>query len=267
MQEGYRATLERALAKTEEHANTSLKAAQAVLAALRRFRNAAKTGNLKDLHASVEAAEKAEAVLGQQIAASKAGWDFNEDTYLRDGSFIREILETARQKGVGIFEKDDRLYCYPVLLRVLPSERAVQIDKAREKRLRPAILVNHLQDIQKRPPRFRPEAFLEALYQAYDTAVKSRQKGSLPETVIPLLEIYELFTLLPGQDKEYSRQEFARDIYLLERSGVVATKKGARVRFPASTGTRVSRLALSVINEHGEEKRYWGISFLAADKE
>ena len=94
----------------------------------------------------------------------------------------------------------------------------------------------------------------------------SRAKGLLPTsgTVIQLLEIYDLFTLLPGQSKEYSRQEFARDIYLLDRSGVVATKKGARVSFPASTGTRLVSRTLSVINEHGEEKRYYGVSFSAS---
>lgn len=98
-------------------------------------------------------------------------------------------------------------------------------------------------------------------------AVKSRAKGLFPDsgTVIPLLEIYELFTLLPGQAKEYSRHEFARDIYLLDRTGVVATKKGARVSLPAST--RLVSRTLSVINEHGEEKRYYGIAFSAANKE
>lgn len=269
MEEGHKATLEKALAKTEEDANVSLRAAQAVLAALRRFRNAAKLGNLKELHMAIEAAEKAEVLLQQQIATSKAGWDLNEETYLADGSFTREVLDTARQKAVSIFERDDRLYCYPVLIRVLPGERAVQIDKVREKRLRPGVLVNHLKELQKRPPRFRPEVFLEALYEAYNTAVKSRAKGLLPNSgiVIPLLEIYDLFTLLPGQSKEYSRQEFARDIYLLDRSGVAATKNGDRVSFPASTGTRIVSRTLSVINEHGEEKGYYGISFSVADKE
>jgi hypothetical protein len=80
-------------------------------------------------------------------------------------------------------------------------------------------------------------------------------------TVIPLLEIYELFTLLPNQAKDYSKQGFARDIYLLDRSGVTTTRKGGRVSFPASTGTKTSSRTLSVINERGEEKLYFGISF------
>ncbi|MBF8264415.1 MAG: hypothetical protein HW384_279 [Dehalococcoidia bacterium] len=269
MEENQRPTLEKALAKTEEDANASLKAAQAVVTVLRRFHKAATLGNLRDLHNAIEAAEKAELGLRQQIATSKAGWDFNEEAYLGDGSFTREILDIARQKGVGIFERDDRLYCYPVLIRVSASERAVLIDKVREKRLRPAVLVDHLKELQKRPPRFSPGVFLEALYEAYGMAVKSRAKDlvSVSGTVIPLLEIYDLFTLLPGQSREYQRQEFARDVYLLDRSGVAATKNGANVSFPASTGTKALSRTLSVINEHGEEKRYYGIAFLAPGKE
>ncbi|MBI4289306.1 MAG: hypothetical protein HY671_12880 [Chloroflexi bacterium] len=262
-------TLEKALAKTEEDANVSIKAAQAVVAALRRFHNAAKLGNLKELHATIESAEKAELGLRQQIATSKAGWNFNEDAYLSDGSFVREILDTSRQKGVSIFERDERLYCYPVLVRVLPGERAVQIEKTRDRSLRPAVLVDHLKELQKRPPRFQPKTFLEALYEAYRVAVRSREKGLMPAagTVIPLLEIYGLLTLLPGQSKEYSQQEFARDIYLLDRSGEAVAKDGARVSFPASTGTKAPSRALSVINEQGEEKRYYGIAFSAPGKE
>lgn len=152
MEESNKTTLEKALAGTEEDANVSLRAAQGVLAALRRFRNAAKLGNLKELHAAIENAERAEVALRQQIAISKDGWVFNEETYLADGSFTKEILDTARQKGVGIFERDDRLYCYPVLVRVLPGDRTVLIDKVKEKRLRPSVLVNHLRNCRRDRP-------------------------------------------------------------------------------------------------------------------
>ena len=70
---------------------------------------------------------------------------------------------------------------------------------------------------------------------------------------VRLLELYELLTLLPGQAREYSRQEFARDVYLLEQSGTTTTRKGHRVRFPASTGTRRSGDTLRIIAEHGQE--------------
>jgi hypothetical protein len=154
-----------------------------------------------------------------------------------------------------------------VLVRLNPAERSVRIDKTADSRLRPGVLVNILQELQKKPLRFRPDVFLEALYVAYQKAILLKGKAlPLSGTVVNLLEIYELFTLLPGQSKEYSRQEFARDIYLLDRSGVRATRKGAGVSFPASTGTRSPGRTLSIINERGEEKLYFAIAFSAGEQ-
>ena len=40
----------------------------------------------------------------------------------------------------------------------------------------------------------------------------------LDGTVIPLIDIWELLTLLPGQAKDYPKQEFTRDVYLLQKA-------------------------------------------------
>lgn len=254
-------SLENSLAHTESDVAVSLKMAQAVVSAIKKYANALKVGNLKDLQPAVNEIEKAELALRQQIATTKAGWSFDVDTYFNT-AFIKEVLAVAEQKGVRIFERDDRLYCYPVLIRVLPAEWSIQIDKTKEKKLRPSVLVNKLKELQKKPPRFRPEVFLEALYTAYQKALLLKNKGlPLSGRVITLLEIYELFTLLPGQSREYSKQEFARDIYLLDRSGIVTTRDGSKVSFPASTGTKIPSRTLNVINEYGDEKRYYGIAF------
>jgi hypothetical protein len=255
-------SLERALAQTEADLERALKAAATVTGSLRRLRAAAHVGDLRSLKSTMGAAEQTIAALQEEFAAAKAGWTLDEDAYFADGAFPRELLETAASMNVQIYEQDDRLYSYPSLVRVLPSERAVLIDKARERRLRPTVLVSHLQDLQKRPARFKPEAFLEALFNAYVPIVQKRGDDRLGSgTVVRLLDIYDLLTLLPGQAREYSRQEFARDIYLLDQSGVTATRRGYRVSFPASTGTRLPSGTVRVITQHGEEKVYYGIAF------
>ncbi len=107
---------------------------------------------------------------------------------------------------------------------------------------------------------FRPDAFLAALYQAYSKTVAEKfDTGGAPAPIIPLVEIHSLLTLLPGQAKEYSRQEFVKDISLLHREGVDTTKQGAKVSFPISRG--VKGKTLTVIDETGEERRYYGIRF------
>ncbi len=255
-------SLEKALARTEADADAALKAATAAVSSLKKFRAAAQTGNLRELRRTIDVAGQAISALRQQFSNAKEGWNFDEEAYLSGRDFLSEILETAGQMGVKVFEQDDRLYCYPFLVRILPNERAISIDKKRERRLRPSVLVNHLRELQNKPVRFRPEVFLESLYNAYSVAVATRPKYLVnTRVVVPLLEVYNLLTLLPGQSKEYSRQEFARDIYLLDQSRVVKTRKGLVVSFPASTGTKSSTSTITVITQNGQEKKYYGISF------
>lgn len=256
-------SLENALAKTEADADAALKAATAVVSSLKKFRTAAQTGTVRELRKTIDTAEQAITALRQQFTNAKEDWVLDENSYLSSKAFIQEILKAAEQAGLKIFEQDDRLYCYPFLIRILPSEQSILIDKAREKRLRPTVLVKHLKDLQSKPARFKSEAFLESLYSAYKTAVKTRGQELIDNgMVIKLLEIYELLTLLPGQSKEYSRQEFTRDIYLLDQSHVTKTREGLSVTFPASTGTRSTSGIITVITQDGHEKKYYGISFV-----
>jgi hypothetical protein len=256
-------SLEKALAKTESDADAAFKAATTTVSSLKKFRAAAHSGDLRELRKTIEAADQAITALRQQFANAKEGWDVDEEAYLSGRNFLSEILETAGQMGVKVFEQDDRLYCYPFLIRILPNERTVLIDKAREKRLRPSVLVSHLKDLQNKPVRFKPETFLESLFSAYRTVVAAQGKTLFGSGfVVKLLEIYRLLTLLPGQSKEYSLQEFARDIYLLDQSRVNRTKKGQVVSFPASTGTRSTTNTITVITQNGHEKKYYGISFV-----
>lgn len=262
MEIDYSASLEKALAKTESDADAAYKAATAVVSSLKKFRTAAKTGNLRELRKTIEAAEQAITALRQQFTNAKEDWNLDEEAYLSGKSFISEILESAEQIGVKIFEQDDRLYCYPFLIRILPVERSILIDKMRERRLRPSFMVKHLKELQSKPPRFRPEVFLESLYSAYETVVATRGKELINTgIVVNLKEIYRLLTLLPGQSKEYSLHEFARDIYLLDQSRITRTKKGLIVAFPASTGTRANTGVITVITQEGSVKKYYGISF------
>jgi hypothetical protein len=259
--------LEQSLAKTEADAAATLKAANALISSLRKLQGAAKTGSLRELRASIEAGERAMASLRQQFANAREGWTFDEEGYFANGLYSQEVVATGQQMGVRIFTRDERLYCYPALIRVSPNEKAVFIDRKREKRIRPSVLVTRLKELQRKPPRFRPEAFLAVLFEAYSKVVAMRGKEDLLQTapVVPLVDIYELLTLLPGQSREYSKQEFARDIYLLHRSGVDTTRNAAKVSFPISQG--IPGRTISVIDEGGEEKRYYGICFTPASKE
>ena len=254
--------LEAALQRTETDADASLRATAAVTKALRRFRSVVHDGNLRELKAALSAVEQSVDALQQQVAATARHWDFDEADYFARGDYTRELLQTAASMRVALFEQDERLYSYPSLVQVLPAERTILIDRTRERRLRPSIVVEHLRDLQERPPRFRPEAFLEALWNAYRVLAHQRGSARLQDgSVEHLAQVYDLLTLLPGQSREYSRQEFARDLYLLDRSGVIRTRNGYVVSFPGSTGMKSATGIITAITESGQERRYWGIAF------
>ena len=256
------ATLEQALGQIEQAADTALDAAAQLTRTLRRLRVAAQGGNLRDLRATLTAAAQAADRAREAATGAAESWTFDEETYFDSGAYTRELLMAAREDGLQMFERDERLYCYPVLVRVSPPDRAVFVDRARERRIRPSVLVQHLRAVQRRPPRFRPEAFLEALFTAYGHLARRRGDDEVvagqPER---LIDVYELLTLMPGAARDYSRQEFARDVYLLDRSGVTTTRRGYVVSFPASSGARSAGSSVRVVTEGGQEKVYYGIAF------
>jgi len=255
-------TLEAALAALEQDVEGAARTAAAAVRAIKALQKAVKQGELRKLNSAIATGNQAVKALSQQFANTEDGWTFDAEGYLSSGAFSRELIESARKQRVSIFEQDERLYCYPSLIRVLPGEQCVRIDKVKEARLRPSVLATHLKEIQQRPVRFRPEAFLESLYEAY-RRLNAPQRGALVRTgrVVRLLEIYNLLTILPGQAREYTKAEFARDIYLLDRSGVTKTRNGAVVDFPTSASAKSPSATIRVITENGREKTYYGISF------
>lgn len=262
MQNDHQTSLEKALSKTETDAEATLKVALAAVSSIKKFRMAAKSGDLREMKRAIDASEQSVAALKQQFVNAKDGWVFDEEIYLSSKDFLEEVIAASAQSGVKIFEQDDRLYCYPFIVRAISNERCVMINKTREKRLRPSVLANHLKMLQNKPIRFKPETLLECLFSAYSIAVKTRGDHKIfTGAVVPLLEVYDILTLLPGQSKEYAKQEFARDIYLLDQSNITQTKKGYCLSLPASTGTKSASRTITVITQHGQEKMYYGISF------
>lgn len=260
MENIYPNSLEKALAQTESDVTATLKTATLVVSSLKKFRIATGTGNLREINKIIESSEQAITALKQQFINTKEGWNFDSQNYISSVAFLNEILQTAQEMNVKIFEQDKRLYCYPFLISILSNELSVRIDKKKERRLRPSFLVSHLKSLQNKPVRFKPEVFMEGLFSAYEVLIKGRAKDEAgKDPVIPLLDIYRLFTIMPGLSKEYSLQEFARDLYLLDQSGI--TKMGFVISFPSSTGTKSIRSTIKVITQEGSEKKYYGILF------
>ena len=250
---------EAALGAVESESEAALKAAASVARELKKAKAAAATGQARDLRRALEAAEGLAAQLAETARTLRGNYDFDETAHLASGAYAKELLVAAEAAGLAMFEEDERLLCYPSLVRIVPGDAAIEVDKRRDRRLRPSVVIRHLQAAQARGPRFRPEPFLEALLGAYDLVVG--REGKKADAVVRLVDVWSVLTLLPGQSREYTKQEFARDLYLLDQSGKLeASRDGRRLRFHASTGTKGAG-SLTTVSREGQPQRYWGISF------
>jgi hypothetical protein len=260
--------LEKRLCATEAEADVLVRTTAATLVAVKGYKKAIQEGDLREMRKALEVVERNITTLKQQSVNAREAWDFEEEKYLASAEFRSELVELAKLVSLEIFEQDERLYCYPSTVRVLPSELAVLIDKKKERKIRPSLLIKNLKELQNKPVRFKPEVFLEILFSAYSKAVAMRRGESFTAgIVIALSDIYDLLTPLPGQSTDYSRRDLAIDIYSLDRSGLTKTKDGFTASFPASTGTKSSDRTITVITPTGQEKKYYGIAFSAAESQ
>lgn len=246
-------------ADAEREVDSVLRTANVAVRELKRALAAARTGQVRDLRKALASAQTATSGVADGTRTLAGSLDFDEQAYLSSGAYVKELLAEAEAQGVAIVEDDDRLLCYPSILRVLPNDAAVQIDKKRDRRLRPSTLVAALARAQERGVRFKAEAYLDSIRSAYELLVGS--DGKRPDAVVKLVEVWSVLTIAPGQRTQYSKQEFARDLYLLDQSGVTSTARSPRtLRWAASTGTKGAGTLVTVAR-NGQQQRYWGVWF------
>lgn len=251
--------LEGALAHVERDADAVVRALSAALREAKKAKASAASGQLRDLRQALEGSVR----LGDEAAAAardlRAGWTFDEQDHFASGAFAAEVLALAADHGVQAYDSDDRILSYPAIVSVAAADTSVLIDKKKERRVRPSVLVRTLKALQSRPPTFKAEAFLEALAAAYDLVVAAGT-GTRPGSTVKLGELYKVLTVMPGSAREYTKAELARDLYLLDQSGIVTTRDGRTLLLPASALTRSSGV-LTTVTRSGQEKVYAGISF------
>lgn len=258
---------ERGFNDTERAADAVLASAGDLARLARQLQKASREGNIGTLKKAREKLGDALDSLSQTVANAAQSWPFEdgeEERYLRNG-YADELRRIASESGLKIHERDARLVSHPSILRILPSDRAVRIDRKKVSALRPSYLAALLLENQKKGGRYESAVFVEALYNVYAEMVRDDARDRLIRgggvgTVVPLDRIYRLFTSLPGSGREYDRTDFARDLYLLDTNGPRSTRKGAVVSFPSSTGTRGSKV-FTFVGPDGDDVSYYGIQF------
>lgn len=255
-------SLEDALTQFERETASAVKSLGAALREAKKLQAAAAHGQMRDLRNGIDTSTKLADQAADAVRDLRSAWTFDEATHFASGGFTKEVLALGEQEGLRAVESDERILSFPVIVQISPTDATVVIDKVRERRVRPSLVVRRLKTLQVAPPRFKPEPFLETLAAAYDLTVAARAQRA--GTIQKVVDLYAVLTLMPGAGREYSKQEFARDLYLLDKSGVVTTKDGRTMSLPGSALTRTGGAVLSTVTRSGQPKGYAGISFETA---
>ncbi len=255
-----------ALEDYEKNVNLWLDAVKKQVGAVARLQKAVASGNVRDLEKIRQSAQAA-----VELTAARAEgcgqFEFDVAAYLRDG-YLDELKAAAAKADVRLYERDGVIFCYPALVRLEPDLSAVRIDKKLELNIRPEILAAALKKAQSGESKARPDRFIEVLFEAYSFLRAKRYQNDQHVGYIdlPLTEIYGILTMLPGSNKDYTLQDFTRDIYVLDTNGLTETKSRWRLSLPASTVSRERGVKiLPFVTRDGHEKQYAAIRFTPAE--
>ena len=260
-------SFEQAFSDTERAAESVIKSAGDLARHARALKKAAQEGNVARIKRAQRGIEEALDALGQDTSEASSTWPFQEEEekdYL-DNQYAAELRRAAEKAGLDIFERDGNLIAYPSIVRILSGDRAVRVDSKRVATIKPTHLVDILLRNQQKPLRRLPMSYLNALYAVYSDIVSGGSSDRLVKEsgrVVPLARIYRLLTSLPGSRRDYSRTDFARDLYILDSYGPQRTNSGMVVSFPSSTGTRRRSDVFSFIGPDGRSVEYYGIRFI-----
>ena len=247
--------LEEEFDRTEKLAHAAIRATGRLAAAARALAKAAAEGDIARIRRGGERLSQEAEGARQEAVNASAAWSLDPETeeqYLR-AEFAEELLRTADASGFKMQRHDGAIVAYPVILRVLAGQRSVTLNRKRMTSLRPSRLVARLKAIQSRSLHGSPQAFLETLFSAYTLIAQGERAGS----AVSLDEVFQVLTLSPGAD--YSKEDFARDLLTLDRSGITTTRRGAPISLLPPT--RESRHTFVCATPEGEIVRFYGIRF------
>lgn len=255
-------SFEKAFDDTEKRAASTAKSAGEVAKLAKRLEKEAQSGNISGVKRAGQQLNAALGSLRQEAANAASAWPFTdaeEEQYLKD-HFAAELVEVAGKRGLQIHQRDEQLIAHPSILRVLPGSRAIRIDRKPVPTIRPSYLSVVLAANQNRVVRVNTRAFIESLYQAYLFLAKDQPTQALSASkqgqTVPLAKVYEVFTVRAGQRNEYTRTDFARELYRLEIDGPQETRSGAKVCFHSGRGA-----IISFVSPQGQVISYHGVEF------
>ncbi|MHB8191244.1 MAG: hypothetical protein ACYDHP_12665 [Ferrimicrobium sp.] len=252
-------SIELRLAVIERGIDSIIRNVTAANSRAKKAKRSAQSGSVRDLFLAINELSVLVTTAKETIDEVQAQCDFDATDWMASGAYQKEFLELAADEGLHAIESDGRILCYPTIMQLSTTDATVLLDKKKERGIRPSYLIDKLKTLSQRQIRFRADVFIEVLVLAYDLVVAEKKRRD--EAVVKLQEIYRVLTILPSS-RSYSKSEFARDVYLLDQSGITLTRDRRTLKLPASALTRSSG-TMETVAKGGQVKLYAGIAFEA----
>ena len=123
--------IEQAFQNVESAANSTSKASNDLTRLANQMKKAAIDGNINGIRRASERMHDLLGAVRQEVANAVAGWSYREEEeeqYLKD-HYADELTKAANISGLTIHERDGQLISHPSIIRVLPGEKSVKIDR------------------------------------------------------------------------------------------------------------------------------------------
>lgn len=247
-------SLESALAGLEAEVEATQRTVGELAKTLKSLKSAAANGKIGDIEKNLSGSQQQAEMVRERLRILEESWTFDTRSHFETGDYERELVTAIQRENLKAISRDGRILCFPSILRVLTADSVVEIDRKKERRLRPSLIALELKKQQSKRTGIQPEKLVEILHEAYSALVANQKTR-----IVRLATIYDLLTLLPPAG-EYSRQEFARDLLQLDMSKVRATRNGKRIRFHASAAAK-SGAVLTTVSPEGGVKIYASVEF------
>lgn len=252
-------SLEAALEELDHKLKNAEAAANALAKAVKRAGALSKAGSVAQLERQLAALPDLRRAVADAVGGLDGSWTFGTREHLESG-YAAELLAVAQEAGLSLFEKDGRLFAFPYIVRLLPSDSAIRIGPATERAIRPKVVIDKLKALVARPQKTSEARFLDLLYKAYQRLAGNDWKrveiGDGPD--VRLSDIHEVITLLPSAD--YSAEEFGKDLLLLDRQTELKTRDGASFILGGSSLGRGGK-KIVIYDEVGNTREFIAIQF------
>lgn len=192
----------------------------------------------------------------EQIHELTAGFDV--DAYIASGSFARQLLDLCKENHVDVIGNFPAFEMFPYKVLVDTENQDVYLNRKKISCIRPASLVQTVQQEQAKLMKasFNATRFAGELADAYDLAVIKLKKPQ--DSDVYLQTLYKFLVPMSRFRRDYDQQNFAFDVARLYTTEPFALKDGRKMQFGPS---RNNKKALRILDNDGREQYLATIRF------